>query len=172
MILLLDVCNISLHQITSWLIPVEVIELRKKQEGNNITENSASVPNTNALDEKGSAAAIVSAPALSSGSGDAMTLKGLSTPGPSSALDLVKRKLQDSGAQVTSFPTSASSGSATLPINGTKAVETTVKGLQSDSGKEKQRDCEVGNLSDLSSGSDDEDRGPPKEDCVRHVKGS
>ncbi|XP_074273616.1 pre-mRNA-processing protein 40C isoform X2 [Silene latifolia] len=157
-------------QISSWQVPPEVTELRKKQEGDNATENSMSVPNSHSLDEKGSGAAIVSAPALISGGRDVMAFRGLSATGPSSALDLVKRKLQESGAQVTSFPTSASSGSTTLEINGTKTIEATVKGLQSDGGKEKQRDCEDGNMSDLSSDSEDEDSGPTKEERVRQFK--
>ncbi|KAL9229920.1 hypothetical protein vseg_005334 [Gypsophila vaccaria] len=157
-------------QISSWQIPQEVTELRNKQVGENLAENSMSVPNSTTLDEKGSAPAAVSAPALISISRDSVALKGASATGPSSALDLVKRKLQESGAQVTSFPTSASSGSATLEINGTKTVEAAVKGLHSDGGKEKQRDCEDGNTSDLSSDSEDEDHGPTKEECVRQFK--
>ncbi|KAK9691377.1 hypothetical protein RND81_09G193400 [Saponaria officinalis] len=157
-------------QTSSWQIPQEVTELRNKQESGNLPENSTSVLNSNALDEKGSTPATVSAPALISGGRDAVALRGVSAPGPSSALDLVKRKLQESGAQVTSFPTSASSGSANLEINGTKTVEAAVKGVQSDGGKEKQRDYEDGNTSDLSSDSEDEDSGPTKEERVRQFK--
>ena len=120
------------YQVSSWQVPTEVTELNKKQEADSLKETSTAVPNSNAPNEKLTSTAGLSAPALSTGGRDAIALRTSGAPGSSSALDLVKKKLQESGAQVTSFPTTASSGSALLEINGSKSVEATVKGLQSE----------------------------------------
>lgn len=158
-------------EVSSWQVPVEVAELRKKQESDSLNENSVSAPSSDAPNEKATGATSLSAPALNTGGRDAIALRTSGAPGSSSALDLIKKKLQDSGAQVTSFPTPASSGSALLEINGSKLVEATVKGLQSEGSKDKPKDADgEGNLSDLSSDSEDEDTGPTKEERIRQFK--
>lgn len=155
---------------SSWQVPQEVTELRKKQELDNTKEISMSVPNSNELNEKGSGPTSLSAPALNTGGREAIALRTSGAPGSSSALDLIKKKLQESGAQVTSFSTT-SSGSALLEVNGSKTVEPTAKGLLSDGSKDKSRDAEGdGNISDSLSDSDDEDSGPTKEECIAQFK--
>ncbi|KAF3431764.1 hypothetical protein FNV43_RR26500 [Rhamnella rubrinervis] len=82
--------------VSSWQIPNEVTELRKKQEGEISKENLTSLPNTNVV-EKGSSTITLNTPAINTGGRDAMTLRpsGVQTSSPS-ALDLIKKKLQDS----------------------------------------------------------------------------
>ncbi|KAL2938940.1 Pre-mRNA-processing protein 40C, partial [Bienertia sinuspersici] len=155
----------------SWQVPSEVTDLRKKQESDSMKENSMSVPNSNVLNEKGYGPTSLSAPALNTGGRDAIPLRVSGGPGSSSALDLIKKKLQESGTQVTSFSTTASSGAALLEVNGSKTVEPTAKGLQSEGNKDKLRDAEGdGNVSDLSSDSEDEDSGPTKEERIAQFK--
>ncbi|XP_021724656.1 pre-mRNA-processing protein 40C-like isoform X2 [Chenopodium quinoa] len=158
-------------EISSWQVPLEVTELRKKQENDNVKENSISMPNSNELNEKGSVPTSLSAPALNTGGRDAIALRASVAPGSSSALDLIKKKLQDSGAaQVTSFSTT-SSGSTLLEVNGSKTVEPTAKGSQSEGNKDKPKDAEGdGNVSDSSSDSEDEDSGPTKEERIAQFK--
>lgn len=158
-------------EVSSWQVPAEVAELRKKLEADTLKESSMPVPNSDAPNEKVTSTANLSAPALNTGGRDAIALRTSGAPGSSSALDLVKKKLQESGAQVTSFPTTASSGSALLETNGSKSVEATVKGLQSEGSKDKPKDADgEGNISDSSSDSEDEDTGPTKEERILQFK--
>ena len=146
-------------------------ELRKKQEVDSVKENSISVPDYNAVNEKGSGPGTLNTPALNTGGRDAIALRAPGIPGSSSALDLIKKKLHESGAQVTSFPTSASSGSALLEVNGSKTVEPTAKGFQGEGSKDKLGDADGdGKISDTSSDSEDEDTGPTKEECIAQFK--
>ncbi|XP_021735373.1 pre-mRNA-processing protein 40C-like [Chenopodium quinoa] len=158
-------------EISSWQVPLVVTELRKKHENDNVKENSISVPISTEFNEKGSVPTSLSAPALNTGGRDAIALRASGAPGSSSALDLIKKKLQESGAaQVTSFSTT-SSGSTLLEVNGSKTVEPTAKGSQSEGNKDKPKDAEGdGNVSDSSSDSEDEDSGPTKEERIAQFK--
>ncbi|KMT02659.1 hypothetical protein BVRB_9g203360 [Beta vulgaris subsp. vulgaris] len=161
----------SKTETSSWQVPPEVTEMRKNQENDNVKENSMSLSNANVLNEQESGPTSLSAPALNTGGRDAISLRASGALGSSSALDLIKKKLQDSGAQVTSFSTNASSGSALLEVNGSKTVEPTVKGLQSEGSKDKPKDAEGDcNLSDSSSDSEDEVSGPTKEELVAQFR--
>ncbi|CAO2833014.1 unnamed protein product, partial [Amaranthus hypochondriacus] len=156
---------------SSWQVPPEVSELRKKQEVDSVKENAISVPDYNAINEKGSGPGTLNTPALNTGGRDAISLRAPGIPGSSSALDLIKKKLHESGAQVTSFPTSASSGSTLLEVNGSKTVEPTAKGFQGEGSKDKLGDADRdGKISDTSSDSEDEDTGPTKEECIAQFK--
>ncbi|KAF5450039.1 hypothetical protein F2P56_030420 [Juglans regia] len=157
----------SKTKISSWQIPSEVTELKKKQDG----EHSISLPHANLSTEKGSAPISLNAPAISTGGRDAMALKALAVPGSSSALDMIKKKLQDSGSPITSSPNPAPSGIAASELNGSRAVDTTVKGLQSEDSRDKLKDANGdGNMSDSSSDSEDADSGPTKEECIIQFK--
>ncbi|KAM0983261.1 hypothetical protein PS2_010577 [Malus domestica] len=113
--------------------------------------------------EKGSAPVSLSAPAINTGGREAMPFKPSAVQGTSSALDLIKRKLQD---PVTSSPISAPSES-----NGARGVESTPKGQQSENSEDKLKDTNGdGNLSDSSSDSEDADSGPTKEECIIQFK--
>ncbi|GAV80419.1 WW domain-containing protein/FF domain-containing protein, partial [Cephalotus follicularis] len=161
----------SKTKLSSWQIPTEVAELRKKQDDDVSKEHPISVPNTNVLTEKGSSPISLSAPAVNTGGRDATALRTSGVPGSSSALDLIKKKLQDPGAPITSSLTPASSGTAALESNGSRAVEATVKGLQSENSKDKLKDANGdGNVSDSSSDSEDVDSGPTKEVCLVQFK--
>ncbi|KAK0573247.1 hypothetical protein LWI29_004877 [Acer saccharum] len=160
----------SKTKVSSWQIPSEVTELQKKQDDDISKEHLMSVPNTNILIEKGSAPASLSAPAVNTGGRDAVALRSSGVPGSSSALDLIKKKLQDSGTPVNSTSDPVSSGTMASELNGSRAVEVTVKGLQSENSKEKLKDANGdGNMSDSSSDSEDGSSGPTKE-CVMKFK--
>ncbi|KAL7180845.1 hypothetical protein ACSBR1_039832 [Camellia fascicularis] len=156
-------------KLSSWQIPTEVTELRKKQDGDALKEESMSVLSTNVLTEKGFAPISLSAPAVNTGGRDATALRSPAV-GSSSALDLVKKKLQDSGAPATSSPVSALSGPVASELNGSRAVEATVKGPQNENSKDKQKDTNDCNMSDSSSDSEDVDSGPTKEECIIQFK--
>ncbi|GAB4850661.1 hypothetical protein Ancab_029972 [Ancistrocladus abbreviatus] len=156
-------------KISSWQIPTEVTELRKRQELDNLKDHSASVLTTNASVEKGSSG--LSAPAISTGGRDSMILRTSAPPGSSSALDLIKKKLQESGAPITSSPGASSMGPASLEINGSRAAEASVKGLLSENSKDKPKETSGdGNISESSSDSEDEDTGPTIEERIMQFK--
>ena len=145
-------------------------ELRKKQDGDITREHSTSVSNANPLSDKGSGMITLNTPAINTGGRDAAALKSSSVQSSSSALDLIKKKLQDSTTPVTSsIPApSVQSGSE---ANGSKTAESTAKGLQSENSKDKQKDANGdANISDTSSDSEDEDSGPSKEERINQFK--
>lgn len=118
--------------------------------------------------EKGSTPISLSAPAVNTGGRDAMPLRPLVVPGSSSALDLIKKKLQDPGVP-SSSPAPVTPVTATHELNGSRAVD--VKGLQSESNKDKLKDANGdGSISDSSSDSEDADSGPSKEECIMQFK--
>ena len=130
-----------------------------------------SVLNANVLSEKGSGMVTLNTPAINTGGRDAAALKSSSSQGSSSALDLIKKKLQDSGTPVSPPSIQTSSGQPLSESNGSKALESTAKGLQCESNKDKQKDSNGDdNLSDMSSDSEDEDKGPSKEECIIQFK--
>lgn len=140
-------------------------ELKRKQD----EEHLISFRHTSLSTEKGSAPVILNAPAISTGGRDA--IRTSIVPGSASALDLIKRKLQDSGSPVSSSPGPVPSGIAASELNGSRAVDTTVKGLQSEDSRDKLKDANGdGNMSDSSSDSEDTDSGPTKEECITQFK--
>ncbi|KAJ0094181.1 hypothetical protein Patl1_15801 [Pistacia atlantica] len=80
---------------SNWQIPNEVTKLRKKQDDGISKDHLMSLPSTNITIEEASAPTTLSAPAVNTGGRDATTLR-TSGPGSSFALDLIKKKLQDS----------------------------------------------------------------------------
>ncbi|XP_052204775.1 pre-mRNA-processing protein 40C isoform X6 [Diospyros lotus] len=158
-------------KLSSWQIPSEVTELRKQQENDGLKEHLTAVPNTNTLSDKGLAPISLSAPAVNTGGRDAIALRASGGLGSSSALDLIKKKLQDSGAPGTSSPVPPLSGPVASELNGSRVVEATVKGPQTENSKDKLKDATGnGNMSDSSSDSEDVDSGPTKEECVIQFK--
>lgn len=158
-------------KLSSWQIPTEVTELRRKQDSDALKEQLISLPNTNISTEKGSTAINLSAPAVNTGGRDATALRTLGVPGSSSALDLIKKKLQESGAPSTSSPLPPLSAAVPTEVNGSTVVEVAMKGPHSENGKDKIKDVNAdGNLSDTSSDSEDVDSGPTKEECAIRFK--
>ncbi|KAK7404355.1 hypothetical protein VNO78_05188 [Psophocarpus tetragonolobus] len=154
-----------------WQIPNEVAELKKKQDGDVAKDHLMSVPNTNVLSDRGSGMVTLNAPAINTGGRDAAVVKPSSLQSSSSALDLIKKKLQDSGTPVASSSIPAPSVQTGTESNGSKAVEFTAKGLQVDNNKDKLKDTNGdANVSDTSSDSEDEDNGPSKEECIIQFK--
>lgn len=144
--------------------------MKKKQDGDVSKENLMSVPNANVLSERGSGMVTLNAPAINTGGRDAAAFRSTSSQGSSSALDLIKKKLQDSGTPITPSSIPAPSVQTGSESNGSKAPEST-KGLQSENSKDKQKDSNGdANISDTSSDSEDEDKGPSKEDRINQFK--
>ncbi|KAJ9709550.1 hypothetical protein PVL29_001162 [Vitis rotundifolia] len=157
-------------KLSSWQIPTELTEMRKKQDSVALKEHAMLAPNTNVSTEKGPSPIALSAPAVTTGGRDATPLRTSAVPGSASALDMIKKKLQDSGAPATSSPVH-SSGPIASELNGSRVIEPTVKGLQSENSKDKLKDTNGdGNMSDSSSDSEDVDSGPTKEECIIQFK--
>ncbi|KAL3502269.1 hypothetical protein ACH5RR_036718 [Cinchona calisaya] len=157
-------------KMSSWQIPSEVAEV-KKQDADALRTQSMSVSSTNIITEKGSTPITLSTPAINSGGRDATVLRSSSVVGPSSALDLIKKKLQDSGVPPATSPSAAFPVAVSSELNGSKLVETTVGDPQKENSKEKPNDANgESNLSDSSSDSEDEDNGPTKEECFIQFK--
>ena len=68
-------CYIILYQISSWQIPTEVTELKKKQDADTLKEHSILLTHTNLSTEKESAPISLNAPAINTGGRDALALK-------------------------------------------------------------------------------------------------
>ncbi|CAN4080945.1 unnamed protein product [Withania somnifera] len=158
-------------KLSSWQIPSEVTELKKKHDADALQAQSPSTPNFNESTEKGSAPISLSIPAVSTGGRDATTLRPSIVPG-SSALDLVKKKLMDSGAPpAVSSPAPASSGVISSEVNGSKELESTIRAPQKENSKEKSKEAnDNGHLSESSSDSEDDESVPTKEDCIIQFK--
>ncbi|KAJ8564843.1 hypothetical protein K7X08_001303 [Anisodus acutangulus] len=160
-------------KLSSWQIPSEVTELKKKHDAEALQAQSTSTPNVNESTEKGSAPISLSVPAASIGGRDATTLRPSIVPG-SSALDLVKKKLMDSGAlPVVSSPAPASTSSGVISseVNGSKALESTITAPQKENSKDKSKEAnDNGNMSESSSDSEDDESVPTKEDCIIQFK--
>ena len=135
-----------------------------------LKEQSTSVPNAATLTEKGSAPISLSAPAINTGGRDAISPAVSGVPVSSSALDLIKKKLQDSTAPATSAHT-APTGPISSELNGSAPVDQAGKGSHSENGKDKVKDENAdGNLSNSSSDSEDLDSGPSSEDRAAQFK--
>ncbi|MED6158668.1 hypothetical protein PIB30_034913, partial [Stylosanthes scabra] len=153
-----------------WEVPNEVAELKKKQDGDVTKDHSMSVPNTNVLSDRGSGMVTLNTPAINTGGRDAAALKPSSVQSSPSALDLIKKKLQESGTPVASTSVPVSPVQTGSESNGSKAAESAAKGQQNDN-KDKQKDANGdANTSDTSSDSEDEDSGPSKEECITQFK--
>lgn len=151
----------SQTKISSWQIPSEVMELKNKQDIDPSNEHSVQVPNANPVAEKVTSPISLNTPAINNGGREATSLKTSALPGSSSALDLIKKKLQEFGVPDTSSPAQEQ--------NGSSAVD--AKDLQSENGKDKIKDTDKdGNMSDSSSESEDGDSGPTKEECIIQFK--
>ncbi|KAF5195719.1 Pre-mrna-processing protein 40c [Thalictrum thalictroides] len=159
-------------KVSSWQIPMEVTEwMKTRHEEDPLRANTISMQNSSMLHEKGSGSISLNTPAVNNGGRDAIALRPSSLPGSSSALDMIKKKLQDSGMPIASSSLPASSGPSTSDANGLRVVDATVKGPQDEDNKDKQKDANGGgNISDSSSDSEDVDSGPTKEECIIKFK--
>ena len=145
-------------------------EFKKKQDADLLKAQSMSVSSTNIITEKGSTPLTLSAPAANTGGRDATVLRSSSMVS-SSALDLIKKKLQDPGASPGPSPGAALPGAISSDLNGAKLAEGTVRDPETENSKEKIKDSNgESNLSDSSSESEDDDNGPSKEECIIRFK--
>lgn len=156
-------------QVSSWQLPPEVCEILKNAESGSLKEGSTSLPDAATVENKGVISIDMSTPAIQTGGRDSLPLRQTVAPASPSALDLIKKKLQDAGAS--SAPSALATSSAASELNGSKPADAALKGqLVANNGeKSKDNNGDV-NMSDSSSDSDDEEHGPSKEDCIRQFK--
>lgn len=149
----------TLNKVSSWQVPAEVLEMKKNTEVVSSKEENASFPV-----DKGTASSSMNAPALLTGGRDSITLKASSGQVSTSALDLIKKKLQDYSLDQNSVP-------AASELNGSRAVDGSTKGQQPADSKDRVKDFNGdGNVSDSSSDSDDAESGPTKVECIIQFK--
>ncbi|CAL9107205.1 unnamed protein product [Musa textilis] len=154
------------NKVSSWHVPTEVAELRKNQESGSTEGSATQLQDASTQGDKVSAPTNIAAPAPQIGAHDSMALRSSGAPVSSSALDMVKKKLQEAGTPMTS--PHSTSVPATSDANGLKVTETVAKGVIN---KDKAKDANgEGNMSDSSSDSDDEESGPSKEECIIQFK--
>ncbi|XP_062205113.1 pre-mRNA-processing protein 40C-like isoform X2 [Phragmites australis] len=151
------------QKVSSWQLPREVTELLKNAESGSLKEGPTS------LQDKGVISIDTSTPAIQTGGRDSLPLRQTVAPASPSALDLIKKKLQD--ASSSSAPSPLATPSSASELSGSKPVDAAPKGQQVSNNGEKSKDNNGdGNTSDSSSDSDDEEHGPSKEDCIRQFK--
>ncbi|GJM84851.1 hypothetical protein PR202_ga00561 [Eleusine coracana subsp. coracana] len=157
------------QKVSSWQLPPEVAEILKHAESGSVKESSTSLQDAATVENKGVMSIDTSTPAAQTGGRDSLPLRQTVAPASPSALDLIKKKLQDAGAS--SAPSPLATPSAASELNGSKPADAAPKGQQASSNGEKSKDNNGdGNMSDSSSDSDDEEHGPSKEDCIRQFK--
>lgn len=145
-------------QATSWQVPLEVSEYRKRQMEEASLKLSTGGQSVKANLEKGSVSFSLTVPGTGSLVREAH--KAVAPTASSSALDLIKKKLQDSATP--GFVASDNAGSADGNSSRGQAAEGT---------KEKTKDNHAEkSSSESSSDSDDEERGPTKEECIAQFK--
>ncbi|KAF6160791.1 hypothetical protein GIB67_035992 [Kingdonia uniflora] len=145
------------NKVSTWQVPIEVTELKKKQETDSLIAITMSVQNSNVPIS-------LNAPAVNTGGRDATALRPSGGSTPSSALDLIKKKLQEPGIPDTSGP-------STSDLNGSRTLEAVGQGPQGDNNKDRQKDANGdGNMSESSSDSEDADNGPTKEETIIQFK--
>lgn len=150
----------TVTQATSWQVPGEVAEHRKRQvEEASVKCSTGLAQSVKGSSEKGTISFSLSIPGVST------TLvreaqKIVVPAASSSALDLIKKKLQDSSTP--GLVASDNAGSIDGNCN---------RGLAMEGAKEKAKDNHAEkSSSESSSDSDDEERGPTKDECVTQFK--
>ncbi|CAH9105024.1 unnamed protein product [Cuscuta europaea] len=152
---------------SSWQIPSELAEPKQMQDSDALKAQAVSMANTNLQPEKEYTPLLT--PAINTGSRDATALRPSGVQVTSSALDLIKKKLQDSGSPATLPTAPALTGASNL--DGTKAVDSSARGLQKENSKDKSKDTnDDGNISETTSESEAEDSRPTKEECTTQFK--
>ncbi|KAL5232512.1 hypothetical protein ABZP36_031288 [Zizania latifolia] len=157
------------QNVSSWQLPPEVAELVKNVESGPLKGISTSLQDAGTIGNKGEISIDISTPAVQTGGRDSLPLRQTVAPASTSALDLIKKKLQDAGAS--SVPSPLATSSSASELNGSKSTDAAPKGQQvSNSGEKSKDNSGDGNMSDSSSDSDDEEHGPSKEDCICQFK--
>ena len=158
------------EQVSSWQLPPQVAELNNNADSGNLKGSSTSLQDAATVGNKGETDGEISTPAIQTGGRDSLPLRQTVAAASPSALDLIKKKLQDAGAFSVSSPLATPSSTAS-ELNGSKPSDGTPKGQQGSNNGEKSKDNSGnGNMSDSSSDSDDEEHEPSKDDCIREFK--
>lgn len=152
-------------QASCWEVPSEVAELRMNQEEVSGKLVFESVPTGISPVDKSPVSFTLNV-SVSAGGRETTGHK----PGADSALDLIKKKLQDAGAQVTVSPTTGTAPVAGNTLNGVSSVDASNgKGLGVDQTKDKPQKGD-NKSSEESSDSEEEDPGATKEEKVNEFK--
>uniref|UniRef100_A0A7N1A2Y7 Pre-mRNA-processing protein 40C n=1 Tax=Kalanchoe fedtschenkoi TaxID=63787 RepID=A0A7N1A2Y7_KALFE len=155
-------------KLSSWQIPPEVVEVRRKQDVEISKEHSLVVLSDTPSIEKQSGPPRLDTPAIDTENHDAASSKSVILPTLPSALDSIKKKLQESTTLENISLLPIATVLDTSDLNGSKGGESI---LQDESNKEKPKDASVNdNVADSSSDSDDLDSGPTKEQCIIQFK--
>lgn len=158
---------LCLPQTTSWQVPQEVLDHRNKEVEEPVAKAPMEVvaaPGTMA--EKSTISFSLNIPAAVTGGREAV---GHKVPATNTALDLIKRKLQDFGTPTTATPAGPLVGSPSP--GGNMGVMADTASIRLESAKEKLKGNSVDAFSsDSSSDSDDEDPGPTKEERLVQFK--
>ncbi|XP_052133709.1 pre-mRNA-processing protein 40C isoform X1 [Oryza glaberrima] len=156
-------------KVSSWQLPPEVAELIKNAESGPLKGSSTSLQDAGTIGNKEEISIDIDTPAVQTGGRDSLPLRQTVAPASSSALDLIKKKLQDAGAS--SVPSPLATPSSASELNGSKTTDAAPMGHQvSISGEKSKDNSGDGNMSDSSSNSDDEEHGPSEEECTRQFK--
>ena len=107
------------EQVSSWQLPPQVAELNNNADSGNLKGSSASLPDAATVGNKGETSGEISTTAILTGGRDSLPLRQTVAPASPSALDLIKKKLQDAGAFIVSSPLATPSSTAS-ELNGSK----------------------------------------------------
>ncbi|CAM0956739.1 unnamed protein product [Alopecurus aequalis] len=158
------------QKVSSWQLPPQVAELNNNADSGNLKGSSTSLQDAATVGNKGETGGEISTPAIQTGGRDSLPLRQTVAPASPSALDLIKKKLQDAGAFSVSSPLATPSSTAS-ELNGSKPSDGAPKGQQDSNNGDKSKDNNGNeNMSDSSSDSDDEEHEPSKDDCIREFK--
>ncbi|KAM0835758.1 hypothetical protein ACQ4PT_062738 [Festuca glaucescens] len=110
------------QKISSWQLPPEVAELNKNADSGSLKGSSTSLQDAGTIGNKGEISGEISTPAIQTGGRDSLPLRQTVASASPSALDLIKKKLQDAGAFSVSSPLATPSSTAS-ELNGSKPAE-------------------------------------------------
>ncbi|CAM8954053.1 unnamed protein product [Rhodiola kirilowii] len=156
----------SKTKLSSWQIPIEVVEVRRKRDAELSNERSTVVLSDTQTDKE-SGVTRLDTPAINPENHDVSSSNLMVLPS-TSALDSIKKKLQESATLENVSLVPAATVLDTSELNGSMRGE---RSLENESYKGKPKDANANNnLADSSSESDDHDSGPTKEQCISQFK--
>ncbi|KAJ7568594.1 hypothetical protein O6H91_01G039500 [Diphasiastrum complanatum] len=160
----------TVTQVTSWQVPSEVTEFRKKKVSEEVVSKQGpdNTPGATVAD-KGTVSFTLNMPAVSSGSRESIGYKGI-VPTGATALDLIKKKLQDFGSPVTTNTTSTGPSPSGVTNGSSAGDSNNGKVIVPEENRETPKGTVDASSSDTSSESDDEVPEPSKEERVLQFK--
>lgn len=122
------------------------------------------------MTDLGTSPITINTPATNRGGREAAHIRMVGISGSSSVLNLIKKKLQDTGTPVASSPISAPT-TAQLDLNLQRDVDVALKALQIENSQDKPKYANAdGNVSDSSLDSEDVETRPTNEQLIYQFK--